>query len=225
MEQKTLNKQIAIDGPAGAGKSTTAKKVAAALDLFYVDTGAMYRTLTYKALQNKIPLHDEERVTQMAKATEVALNHSRAGTVWCDGEDVTSLLRSPEISRGVSVVAAYAGVRERLVELQRREAERGGVVMDGRDIGTKVLPEASLKIFLTATLQERARRRWEELSRDGKAVEMEEVVLDMETRDRKDTERKLSPLKPAEDAIILDTTGISVDEIVAQIVTLAREAD
>ena len=224
MKQKVPKMQIAIDGPAGAGKSTVAKRVASELDLFYVDTGAMYRALTYKALQNEIPLHDEGLVTQMAKVTEVVLDHSSAGTVWCDGEEVTHLLRSPEISRGVSVAAAYAGVRERLVELQRLEAERGGVVMDGRDIGTNVLPQASLKIFLTATLQERARRRCEELKRDGKTAEMKEVVSDMEERDRKDMERKLSPLKPAEDAVIIDTTGISIDEIVARIVLLALEA-
>lgn len=215
--------QIAIDGPAGAGKSTVAKLVAKQLNLFYVDTGAMYRAIAYKALKKKIQLEDELNVSQIAKTAEVVLDHSDERTVWCDGEDVTHAIRSPEISRAVSTVAAYVGVRERLVELQRREAERGGVVMDGRDIGTHVLPEASLKIFLTATLQERANRRWMELVKAGKNVLFEEVAQDMQKRDRQDTEREVSPLEPAQDAVILDTTGLSVEEMVAKIVALTQE--
>lgn len=215
--------QIAIDGPAGAGKSTVAKLLAKQLNLFYVDTGAMYRAVAYKALKNKIQLEDEHSVSQIAKTTKVVLDHSEEGTVWCDGENVTQAIRSPEISRAVSTVAAYVGVRERLVELQRNEAERGGVVMDGRDIGTHVLPEASLKIFLTATLQERANRRWMELVQAGKNVLFEEVAQDMQKRDRQDTEREVSPLEPAQDAVILDTTGLSVEEMVAKIVALTLE--
>lgn len=215
--------QIAIDGPAGAGKSTVAKLVAKQLNLFYVDTGAMYRAIAYKALKNKIQLEDEHSVSRIAKTTEVVLDHLDEGTVWCDGENVTQVIRSPEISRAVSTVATYVKVRERLVELQRREAERGGVVMDGRDIGTHVLPEASLKIFLTATLQERANRRWMELVKAGKNVLLEEVAQDMQKRDRQDTEREVSPLEPAQDAVILDTTGLSVEEMVAKIVALTQE--
>lgn len=215
--------QIAIDGPAGAGKSTVAKLVAKQLNLFYVDTGAMYRAIAYKALKNKVKLEDELNVSQIAKTTEVVLDHLDEGTVWCDGENVTQVIRSPEISRAVSTVAAYVEVRERLVELQRREAERGGVVMDGRDIGTHVLPEASLKIFLTATLQERANRRWMELVKAGKNVLFEEVAQDMQKRDRQDTEREVSPLEPAQNAVILDTTGLSVEEMVAKIVALTQE--
>jgi len=215
--------QIAIDGPAGAGKSTVAKLVAKQLNLFYVDTGAMYRAIAYTALKNKTQLEDELSVSRIAKITEVVLDHSDEGTVWCDGENVTQAIRNPEISRAVSTVAAYAGVRERLVELQRREAERGGVVMDGRDIGTHVLPDASLKIFLTATLRERANRRWLELVNAGKNVSFEEVAQDMQKRDRQDMEREVSPLEPAQDAIILDTTGLGVAEIVAKIVALTQE--
>lgn len=222
MKHKREEMQIAIDGPAGAGKSTVAKLVAKRLNLFYVDTGAMYRAITYKALQNKIALEDEARITELAKTTEVVLDHVNEGTVWCDGENVTEFIRSPEISRAVSAVASYAGVRKRLVELQRLEAARGGVVMDGRDIGTNVLPEASLKIFLTATVQERARRRWLELRKDKRNVLLEEVALDMQERDRRDSERTISPLEPARDAVILDTTGISIDEIAARIVALTR---
>nr|WP_042338236.1 (d)CMP kinase [Desulfosporosinus youngiae] len=215
--------QIAIDGPAGAGKSTVAKIVAKQLQLFYLDTGAMYRAIAYKVLKSGVSMEEEARVSQIAKHTEVVLDHSEERTVWCDGEDVTQQIRSPEVSRAVSVVAAYPEVRERLVELQRREAERGGVVMDGRDIGTHVLPKADLKIFLTATPEERAKRRWKELKMAGKDVSFEEVAQDMVQRDREDTEREISPLKPAGDAIILDTTGLSVDELVAKILMLAQE--
>lgn len=217
--------QIAIDGPAGAGKSTVAKLVAKRLDLFYVDTGAMYRAIAHKVLRNGTPLDDELRVSQIAKTTEVVLDHSDERIVWCDGENVTQAIRSPEISRAVSVVAMYQGVRERLVELQRKEARRGGVVMDGRDIGTHVLPDADYKIFLTATPEERARRRWTELTNAGKEVTYDEVAQDMQKRDRSDTERVVSPLRPAKDAIILDSTGLSVDELAAEIIMLTQEVE
>jgi len=215
--------QIAIDGPAGAGKSTVAKIVAKQLNLFYVDTGAMYRAVAYKALKNGVSIEDEPSVSQIAKTTEVVLDHSDERIVWCEGENVTQAIRCPEISRAVSIVAAYPGVRERLVELQRLEANRGGVVMDGRDIGTHVLPEADFKIFLTATIEERARRRWIELENSGKIIPFTEVAQDMQKRDRQDTEREVSPLEPAQDAVILDTTGLSVAEIVAKIVALTLE--
>lgn len=222
-QNQQLTLQIAIDGPAGAGKSTVAKLIAKQLNLFYVDTGAMYRAIAYKVLKNGISLKDEQSVCQMAKTTEVVLDHSEEQIVWCDGEDVTEAIRSPEISRAVSIVASYAGVRERLVELQRDESERGGVVMDGRDIGTHVLPGADIKIFLTATPEERAKRRWMEFVKAGKNVLFEEVAEDMQKRDRQDTEREVSPLEPAQDAVIIDTTGLSVEGMVAKIVALARE--
>ena len=215
--------KIAIDGPAGAGKSTTAKLVAEKLNLFYVDTGAMYRAVAYKALKNKLQITDEQSIRRMTKTTDVVLDHSDKRTVWCDGEDVTQAIRNPEISRAVPIVAAYAAVRERLVELQREEAKRGGVVMDGRDIGTHVLKDADLKIFLTATPEERAKRRWLELVKSGKDMSLEQVAQDMLERDRQDTARAVSPLEPAQDAVILDTTGLSVGEIVAKIVELAQE--
>ncbi|KLU66701.1 MULTISPECIES: (d)CMP kinase [Desulfosporosinus] len=223
VHRKQSDLQIAIDGPAGAGKSTVAKLVAKGLDLFYVDTGAMYRAIAYKALSSGISINDEEKVSQIAQRTEVMLDHSDERLVWCDGQNVTQAIRNPEVSRAVATVAAYAKVRERLVELQRMEAARGGVVMDGRDIGTHVLPEADLKIFLTASADERARRRWIELQNSGRNVSFEEVFQDMQRRDRQDMEREVSPLKPARDAKILDTTGLKVEDIVTKILRLAQE--
>lgn len=218
-----MNIQIAIDGPAGAGKSTVAKAIAKQLGLFYVDTGAMYRVIAYKALRLDIPLDQEEAISELAWETDIRLDHSESRRVYCDGVDVTEGIRSPEISRSVSLVAAYPKVRERLVELQRREALRGGVVMDGRDIGTYVLPRANLKIFLTASIGERAKRRWLELEQSGKKLSLEEVESDMEKRDRRDAEREVSPLVPAADAIILDTTGLAVEDIVQQILALIKD--
>lgn len=212
--------QVAIDGPAGAGKSTIAKAVAQRLGIFYVDTGAMYRAIALKGLRLGIAFDQEEDIRRMIQETEIILEHSEARRVFCDGEDVTEAIRNLEVSRAVSKVAAYPVVRKRLVELQRQEAQRGGVVMDGRDIGTVVLPKADLKIFLTASPEERARRRWLELQKAGKEISLTDVQQDMEKRDRQDSEREVSPLVPAADALILDTTGFSVEEIVEQIISL-----
>lgn len=214
------NLQIAIDGPAGAGKSTIAKAVAKRLGIFYVDTGAMYRAIALKSLRLNIPTDDEEEVGQMVQQTEIELDHSEERRVFCDGQDVTEAIRSPEVSRKVSTIAAYPVVRQRLVQLQRQEAERGAVIMDGRDIGTVVLTEADLKIFLTASIEERAHRRWLELLKSGKEVSIDEVKQDMEKRDKQDTEREASPLLPAQNALILDTTGLTIEEIVDQIIAL-----
>lgn len=210
--------QIAIDGPAGAGKSTVAKAVAQKLGIFYLDTGAMYRAIACKALKTGVPVDNEEEVGSLAERTEIGLDHSAERHIWCDGLDYTDEIRSPEVSRTVPIIAAYPRVRQRLVSLQRREAELGAVVMDGRDIGTHVLPQADLKIFLTASPAERARRRWLELKAKGQNLTLEEVLSDMETRDKKDSERAESPLEPAADAQILDTTGLSIDDIVSKIV-------
>jgi len=223
LEHNNTYLQIAIDGPAGAGKSTVAKQVAKELDLLYLDTGAMYRAITLKALRQGVELSDEEAVSSLAMETEIELEHARGQRVFCDGEDVSRAIRSPEVSRNVSVVAAYPGVRQRLVTLQRQEAERCGVVMDGRDIGTHVLPQAQLKIFLTASPEERARRRWMELQKNGQELSLIEVTEDMIRRDRYDTGREVSPLEVADDALILDTTGLEIAEIVQKIVVLAQE--
>lgn len=218
-------KQIAIDGPAGAGKSTVAKAVAKRLGLFYLDTGAMYRALAYKALKMKIDINDVLRVSELARCTEIVMDHSEKRFVWCDGQEVSTQIRTPEVTKAVSKVAAYPQVRERLVDLQRLEAKKGGLVMDGRDIGTHVLPQADLKIFLTASPEERAKRRWLELLAAGKEVSLDEVKRDMEERDRADSERETSPLIPAKDARILDTTGLRIEEIVEMIVSLSMEAE
>lgn len=214
------NIQIAIDGPAGAGKSTVARLVAQELGMFYLDTGAMYRVISYKVLKKGILPEDELAVTRIAQETEIAFDHSDGNIVLCDGEMVTSQIRSPEVSKTVSIVAAYVGVREQLVRIQRIEAAKGNVVMDGRDIGTFVLPDADIKIFLTASTEERATRRLQEITVSGIKMTYQEVLNDIINRDRMDSEREHSPLRPAEDSIIIDTTQLSIEEVVKKIVSL-----
>lgn len=222
MTTSKKNLQIAIDGPAGAGKSTVARMVAHELGMFYLDTGAMYRVISYKVLKNGILPEDELAVTRIAQDTEIAFDHRDREIVLCDGEIVTTQIRSPEVSRTVSIVAAYAGVREQLVKIQRLEAAKGNVVMDGRDIGTFVLPDADIKIFLTASTEERATRRLQEIKATGVNYTYQEVLKDIENRDRVDSEREHSPLRPAEDSIIIDTTQLSIEEVVGKIVSFLK---
>lgn len=221
---KKKNFHIAIDGPAGAGKSTVAKLVAESLGICYLDTGAMYRVIAYKALQANIPLEDEQAVTNIANTIEISFDHENDKKVYCNGEDVTNIIRTSEVTRAVSIIATYPGVRAHLVKLQRQEAAKESLVMDGRDIGTYVLPNAGVKIYLTASPEERAKRRYLEDIKKDKTVSLEEVMNDMENRDRQDSEREHAPLKPAEDAIILDTTGRTVEEVVGEIVRIVGEA-
>ncbi|HHV64564.1 MAG TPA: (d)CMP kinase [Peptococcaceae bacterium] len=215
---------MAIDGPAGAGKSTVAKEVAKRLGISYLDTGAMYRVVAYKALRDGIPLEDEELITTLAENIEISFEHGEKEAVYCNGEDVTEAIRDAEVSRAVSLVASYPGVRKRLVKLQRQAATKGSFVVDGRDIGTHVLPEAKVKIFLTASVEERAKRRYLENLQSGKKTTLEEVTADIESRDRLDSQREYAPLKVAKDAIIIDTTGLTIEEVTAKIVEIAREA-
>ncbi len=217
MEMKRLT--IAIDGPAGAGKSTVARRVAEEMGLLYVDTGAMYRAITWKALQSGIDLSDDQGVAGIARETEIELNPPE---VRVDGIRVTEAIRSPEVTQHVSKVAKMAEVRRVLVEKQRRLARDGGVVMDGRDIGTHVLPDADVKVFLTASIEERVRRRHLEMIRRGFSSDPDRLYQEIKQRDEMDENRSHSPLRPAADAVIMDTTGRSIDEVVSMILDLCR---
>ncbi len=213
-------KVVAIDGPAGAGKSTVSKIVATRLGYTYIDTGAMYRAVALKVLENKSPL-TEEAIIEAARDVEIDQQSVEGMTkTFLDGRDVSTEIRTPEVSKIVSPVAKVGFVRERLTELQRKMATRGGVLMDGRDIGTVVLPNADVKIFLTASVGERARRRFEELKAKGFDVNLSEIEKDIATRDKIDSEREIAPLKQADDAILIDTTDKSIEEVVAAIIKL-----
>ncbi|KKO52020.1 (d)CMP kinase [Paenibacillus sp. DMB20] len=210
---------IAIDGPAGAGKSTVARKVANRLHYIYVDTGAMYRAVTWFMLNEGISSENSEKVLQMAQNMVIELKpHENGQMVWLNGEDVTPYIRSHQVSSEVSRYAQIEGLRTQLVHLQRQMAERKGVVMDGRDIGTTVLPDAEVKIFMTASVKERALRRFNELN-GAEEITLEQLEIDIAKRDRLDQEREVSPLKCAEDAIVLDTTDMGIDQVVEVIVS------
>lgn len=210
--------QIAIDGPAGAGKSTVAKAAAKELGFLYIDTGAMYRAVGLKAIRSGIAFEETERIEKMTSASDIGIKSEEDGQhIFLDGEDVTGLIRTPEVSMAASRVSAIGGVREALVALQRKIAGENNVIMDGRDIGTKVLPDAKVKIFLTASVEERAMRRYLEMKEKGAEADFEEVKRDMEQRDYNDTHRAFSPLRAAEDAVVIDTTGKSLEESVEMI--------
>ncbi|WP_010301119.1 (d)CMP kinase [Kurthia senegalensis] len=218
------NIQIAIDGPAGAGKSTVAKIAAEKLQYTYIDTGAMYRALTLKALRTETNLDAEMAITELLRQTTIELVPSEQGQrVLLDGEDVSEEIRFPNISSNVSKVAAHAAMREIMVDRQHEMASRGGVVMDGRDIGTAVLPQAELKVFMSATVEERARRRFEDNNNRGIASSIEKLQEEIALRDKLDSEREASPLVQAEDAIYLDTTSLTIDEAANAILKLANE--
>jgi cytidylate kinase len=209
---------IAIDGPAGAGKSTVAQMVARALQYIYVDTGSMYRAVTLKALESGLSTEDNDLVGRLANELEIVLlPGTDAQRVLVNGEDVSARLRTLEINRSVSYVARLETVRRRMVELQRRMALEKGVVMDGRDIGTHVLPDAELKVFLTATPRERATRRFMELSPDAE-ITLDQLENEIVQRDRLDEEREIAPLLRAPDARLIDSTGRTVDEVAEEIV-------
>ncbi|MEY2356683.1 (d)CMP kinase [Lysinibacillus capsici] len=218
------NIQIAIDGPAGAGKSTIAKIVAEALGFTYIDTGAMYRAVTYKAMQQNIHLDDEAKLAEMLEVSTIELKPSSQGQlVFLDGHNVSAEIRSNEVTSSVSQVAAHAKVRELLVAQQQKLAANGGVVMDGRDIATHVLKDAELKIFMSATVEERARRRLIDNQKRGIDSSLEKLQEEIALRDKKDSEREASPLIQAEDAIFLDTTALSIDDAAQAILKLAEE--
>ncbi|MFF2793199.1 (d)CMP kinase [Lysinibacillus xylanilyticus] len=218
------NIQIAIDGPAGAGKSTIAKIVAEALGFTYIDTGAMYRAVTYKAMQQNIHLDDETKLAEMLASSTIELKPSSEGQlVFLDGKNVSAEIRSNEVTSSVSQVAAHAKVRELLVAQQQKLAANGGVVMDGRDIATHVLKTAELKIFMSATVEERARRRFIDNQKRGIESSIEKLQEEIALRDKMDSEREASPLIQAADATFLDTTALSIDEAAQAILKLAQE--
>ena len=211
--------QVAIDGPSGAGKSTIAKAVARQLGIDYIDTGAMYRAIGYKVKSRGVDPADEEAVRAMLADTEIDL---RQGEVYLDEENVSALIRTPEMSMMASVCSQIPAVREKLVQLQREMGRRKSVIMDGRDIGTNVLKDAKYKIYLTASAEERARRRFLELQEKGENQSYEDVLEDIKQRDHNDMTRELNPLRKAEDAIELDTTGLNIDQVVAKVLEIVR---
>jgi len=214
---------IAIDGPAGAGKSTVARRVADALGYLYIDSGAMYRAVAWKALQEGLPHTDEDAIVRVAESIDISFH--REGSlqrVLVDSQDVSEAIRTQEVANMASVVSAIPGVRHRLVAMQQAMGQKGGVVMEGRDIGTVVFPKAQVKIFLTASVKERARRRFEELKAKGVSAELDRIRAEVEERDLRDSTRAMSPLKPAEDAIQLDTNSLSIDEVVGHILEICR---
>ena len=212
------NLVVAIDGPAGAGKSTVAQLAARKLGCTYIDTGAMYRAVAWKTLQRKQPVTDE-LILDVVKDVHVELAYVEGKTtVSVDGTDVTGEIRTPEVTAIVSQVAALGPVRSRMVELQRRMAAKGSVLMDGRDIATSVLPDANVKIFLTASIEERARRRYKEMQEKGYDISLEELQKEIAARDKADSEREISPLVQAPDAELLDTSNMGIDEVVQAII-------
>ncbi len=202
--------RIAIDGPGGAGKSTIAKQVAKALDIDYRDTGARFRAVGYKLIRDNVDMHDEAALAAMLDATDIDFS---GGKTILDGEDISDRIRTQEISRKASECSALAPVRAKLVELQKKMGSTKSVIMDGRDIGTVVLKDAELKIYLTASAEERAERRYKELLLKGEDISYEKVLADMQERDYNDMHREITPLCKADDAIELDTTGMSIDEV------------
>jgi cytidylate kinase len=211
---------IAIDGPSGAGKGTIARTIANSLNYRHVDTGAMYRAVGWKALHDGIALDDEAAVAALAEASDITVEGGKASI---DGYDVTAAIRTPDIDKAASVVARMPRVREVLVARQRRIGAQGGIVMEGRDIGTVVFPNADLKIYLDASAEERARRRWNDPAHTGGQAGQAAVAASIAARDRSDTTRTASPLTMAADAVLIDTTGVPISDVVARVMRLVEE--
>lgn len=220
---------IAIDGPAASGKSTIGCILAENLSYLYLDTGVMYRAVTWAALDRGIPIEDEAAVTQLAQTVTIEVTpptvaDGRQCTILADGRDITWEIRSPDVNRYVSPVSAYQGVRRALTEQQRRIARDGGVVMVGRDIGTVVLPDAEVKLYLDASLEERSQRRYLEFQQRGQCVSITDVRENVVLRDRIDSTRQAAPLRPADDALVIDTTDMSIEEVVQRTEAIIRKA-
>ncbi|MCX7798873.1 MAG: (d)CMP kinase [Fimbriimonadales bacterium] len=215
---------IAIDGPAGAGKSTVARLLAKKLGLRYLDTGAMYRCVALTLARRGLAADDTASAQSVAESVKIEFRPGDPQRVWCNGEDVTEAIRQPEVGDLASAVSTIGGVRRALVQRQREIVGEGGIVLEGRDAGTVIAPEADLKVFLTATPQERARRRWLELRDKGVPVSEDEILRRLLERDRQDQTREESPLRMAEDAVLVETDGMSITEVVERLARLAQEA-
>ncbi|MDO8585703.1 MAG: (d)CMP kinase [Armatimonadota bacterium] len=214
---------VAIDGPAGAGKSTIARRVAEKLGFIYVDTGAMYRAVAWKSLRAGVSLSDSDGITALAKSMTIRFDRSNGQRVFADSTDVTEAIRTPEVTRLSSPVSAISGVRRRLVEMQREMGTAGGIVMEGRDIGTVVFPDAEVKVFLTASPEERARRRQLELAEKGIESSLDDLAAQMRERDDRDSSREDSPLRQAADAAPIDTDNMTIDQVVEAVLRLCEE--
>lgn len=215
---------IAIDGPAGAGKSTIAKRLAKELGFIYVDTGAMYRAMALYFLRSGIAKEDEAAISKAAREVDVTIRYENGEQqVLLNGENVNGLIRKEEVGNTASVTSAYGEVRKKLVELQQQLAEQADVIMDGRDIGTVVLPKAQVKIYLTASVETRAKRRYDELAEKGQNCELKEIEQDIADRDYRDMHREISPLKQAEDAVLVDSSHMGIEEVVETIKSIYKE--
>jgi cytidylate kinase len=219
-----LRLKIAIDGPAASGKSTTARLVADRLNYLYVDTGAMYRALTLAVIRRGIDTNDEQAIIALAERSSISLSSEADGThTFLNGSDVSEDIRKPEITEVISVISAYAPVRELMVDKQRQLARNGGVVMEGRDIGSHVLPDAHIKVYMVAGLHERAERRYKELEKKGVSISLSGIEQDIRRRDELDSSRATAPLKAAPDAILLDTSNLTIQDQVNRVMELIRK--
>lgn len=217
-----LKQAVAIDGPGASGKTSVGREVARQLDFRFMDTGLMYRAATWQAMRQRIPVDDSDALTEMTEAMDINLTATECGDrLLIDGVDATSELRTPDIDRNVSAVSAVKGVRRELVSQQRRIAERGPIVMVGRDICTAVLPDARTKIYLDASTEVRAQRRYAEMNQIGMAVTPQQVFADIERRDRIDSERAVTPLMVADDAVVINTDDLTIPEVVDKIIKVA----
>ncbi|MCC0178716.1 bifunctional pantoate--beta-alanine ligase/(d)CMP kinase [Waterburya agarophytonicola K14] len=219
---------VAIDGPAGAGKSTVTRRVAHELGLLYLDTGAMYRAVTWLVMNSDLALDDEGAIALLIKDVEIQLTSPNAvdlpTVVHIDDKEVTTAIRTPEVTANVSAIAAQAAVRGKLVQMQQQWGEKGGIIAEGRDIGTNVFPNAELKVFMTASVEERARRRWQDLQNQGRDdIDLQQLAQDIQRRDELDSNRAIAPLKKADDAIELITDDLTIDEVIAKIIELYQQ--
>jgi cytidylate kinase len=215
---------VAIDGPSGAGKSTVAKSLAKRLGYMYIDTGAMYRAVALKAKRDGVDINDSAALSRLCENAKIGFVPDNGGLrTILDGEDVSEAIRTPEMSMAASAISARKEVREALLFLQRRMGENGGVVLEGRDVGTVIFPNAEAKFFLDATLEERGRRRYKELAAKGNSVTLEQTIEDVRKRDMNDSSRDIAPLKKADDAVLIDSTGLSVEEVVEKMINAIEE--